>query len=108
MEKPKPIVQSLKNIKPLSEEKKKQRQEEADKALLGGQQQCIKLPSHPAYQIINSIQTCIGEIGQFLPGPDYLPNHPAVAFFGKRRTGKSFGLRWLMYKCFRNYPFGSS
>jgi hypothetical protein len=34
------------------------------------------------------------------------PKHPSLCLFGKRRTGKTFSLRWIMYNCFRHIPFG--
>lgn len=66
------------------------------------------IPKHPAFQIVEPIPTVMGPIGKFLPEPDYLPMYPAVALFGKRRTGKSFFLRWLMYRCFRHLLFGKA
>lgn len=112
MKNPKPIVASLKKVKPITEERKKEK-EEAEKAKATAVEPraaaaAQPLPAHPAFQIINPIDTILGPIGQFLPLPDYLPNHPSVGLFGKRRTGKSFLLRWLMYRCFRHYPFGKS
>lgn len=63
--------------------------------------------SKSVYDIVNPIQTVVGPIGQFIPIPEAMPNHPSIVFFGKRRTGKSYGLRDLMYHCFRDVPFGS-
>jgi len=58
------------------------------------------------YEIINPISTCVGEIGEFQAIPESLPNHPSVGLFGKRRTGKTYTLRCLLFNCFRNVPFG--
>jgi hypothetical protein len=67
------------------------------------------------YTAINPIQVSVtlktGEniafpVGQFLPSPQVFPMHPAVSLFGKRRTGKTFTLRWWMYNAFRDVPFG--
>lgn len=58
------------------------------------------------YSIDNPISTCIGEIGEFDPTPEAFPNHPSVGLYGKRRTGKSYTLRCLLYNCFRDVPFG--
>lgn len=58
------------------------------------------------FKIINPIDTCIGPIGQFIMEPDSFPLHPSVLFYGKRRTGKSYSCRWILYKCFSDYPFG--
>lgn len=68
----------------------------------------IAIPDHPAFKIVEPIPTVMGPIGKFLPEPDYLPNYPSVGLFGKRRTGKSFFLRWLMYRCFRHLLFGKA
>lgn len=58
------------------------------------------------YQPVEPIQTCIGPIGKFVLQPGVFPRHASMGFFGKRRTGKSFSLRWIMYNCFRHIPFG--
>ena len=58
------------------------------------------------YKIKNPIPTCVGPIGEFEATPDAFPNHPSVGLFGKRRTGKSYTLRCLLYNCFRDVPFG--
>jgi hypothetical protein len=60
----------------------------------------------PMFRPQNPIQTCIGPVGEFIASPEYFPNHPSMAVFGKRRTGKTFFLRWLMYHAFRDIPFG--
>lgn len=58
------------------------------------------------FALYDPIETCVGPIGRFLAEPENFPLHPAVALFGQRRTGKSYTLRYLMFKCFRDYPFG--
>ncbi len=60
----------------------------------------------PFFAIINPIPTIVGDIGEFQLIPGIFPVHAAVALFGKRRTGKSYTLRWWMYNCFRHIPFG--
>ena len=62
--------------------------------------------SSSVYEIVDPIQTSAGLIGQFIPTPDAMPNHPSIVLFGKRRTGKSFSLRSIMFNCFRDVPFG--
>lgn len=58
------------------------------------------------YDLVEPIGTVVGPIGKFVLGDQTFPIHPAVAAFGKRRTGKSYSFRWWMYKCFRHIPFG--
>ena len=58
------------------------------------------------YRPVNTIDTCVGPIGEFLVIPDLFPLHPSIAAFGKRRTGKSYSFRWWLYRCFRHIPFG--
>jgi hypothetical protein len=58
------------------------------------------------FRIEHPINTCLGPIGQFIMEPDALPKHPSILFYGKRRTGKSYSARWILYKCFSDYPFG--
>lgn len=65
-----------------------------------------ELPKGPMFQIVDPIPTIIGDIGKFILTPDTFPIHPACCLFGKRRTGKTFTLRWWMYNCFRDVPFG--
>ena len=63
-------------------------------------------PTGPYFDIINPINTIAGPIGEFQCIYENFPVHAAVALFGKRRTGKSYTLRWWMYNCFRHIPFG--
>jgi hypothetical protein len=65
-----------------------------------------ELPKGDMFKIVEPIETVVGEIGKFILNEDTFPIHPAMAFFGKRRTGKTFTLRWWMYNCFRKIPFG--
>ena len=59
-----------------------------------------------AFEIVDPIPTVIGNIGRFVPDIEHLPKHPSVIAFGKRRTGKTFTTRDLLFKCFRHIPFG--
>lgn len=59
-----------------------------------------------AFAMVNPIETCLGPIGQFILKPENFPSHPSILFYGKRRTGKSFSARWILFKCFKDYPFG--
>lgn len=59
-----------------------------------------------AFALINPINTICGPIGEFQMEPQNFPRHPSVLFYGKRRTGKSFSCRDMLYKCFADYPFG--
>lgn len=45
------------------------------------------------------------EIHEWLPVEDNIPEHPSLAFFGKRRTGKSTTIMNLCYHCFQHIPF---
>jgi len=73
-----------------------------------------KQASKQAEAVVNSsIQTgagvtdsIVGPIREWLPIPENLPNHPTMAFFGKRRTGKSTTITNLAYHCCQNIPFG--
>ena len=58
------------------------------------------------YPIINPVQTMLGPIGEFIVEPENFPVHCSMGLFGKRRTGKSFSLRWIMYNAFKDTPFG--
>ena len=60
----------------------------------------------PMFRPQNPIQTIVGPVGEFIALPEYFPEHPSMVVFGKRRTGKTFFLRWLMSKAFRDIPFG--
>ena len=59
-----------------------------------------------AFRIEHPIDTIVGPIGQFIMEPDSFPKHPSILFYGKRRTGKSYSCRWILFKCFSDYPFG--
>lgn len=59
------------------------------------------------YDVINPISTCVGPVGEFILQKEALPKHPSLVLYGKRRTGKSYSLRWLMFNCFRDVPFGT-
>jgi len=52
------------------------------------------------------VNTVAGPIREWLPIPDNLPRHPTMAFFGKRRTGKSTSITNVAYHCCQNIPFG--
>ena len=86
----------FKNHKPPKEKKEKEEEKPKEQKLLNN-----------FYSIENPISTCIGEIGEFDPKPEAFPNHPSVGLYGKRRTGKSYTLRCLLYNCFRHVPFGA-
>lgn len=59
-----------------------------------------------AYALIEPIDTCVGPVGKFNAIPDSMPLSPSIVAFGKRRTGKSYTFRDIMYRCFRKIPFG--
>lgn len=50
--------------------------------------------------------TIVGPIGEWRCIPENLPNHPTLAFFGKRRTGKSTTITNILYHCCGKIPFG--
>jgi len=52
------------------------------------------------------VNTIAGPIREWLPIPENLPSHPTMAYFGKRRTGKSTSITNVAYHCCRNIPFG--
>lgn len=52
------------------------------------------------------IQTCVGPIHCWECIPENLPNHPTLAFFGKRRTGKSTTITNILFHCCQDIPFG--
>jgi hypothetical protein len=52
------------------------------------------------------INTVAGPIREWLPIPENLPKHPTMAYFGKRRTGKSTSITNVAYHCCQNIPFG--
>lgn len=58
------------------------------------------------FAVVEPIDTVVGPIGKFIMEPDNFPTNPSVILFGKRRTGKTFTLRDIMYHCFRDIPFG--
>lgn len=80
-----------KNVEPEDEDPKEEQQTE----LLEG-----------PFEIVEPIDTVVGPIGKFIMEPQNFPMHPSVILFGKRRTGKTFTLRDIMYNCFRDIPFG--
>ncbi len=52
------------------------------------------------------VATVCGPISEWLPIPENLPNHPTMAFFGKRRTGKSTTITNIAFHCCKDIPFG--
>ena len=48
----------------------------------------------------------VGPISEWACVPENLPNHPTLAFFGKRRTGKSTTITNIAYHCCQHIPFG--
>lgn len=52
------------------------------------------------------VDTIVGPIREWKPCPENLPNHPTMAFFGKRRTGKSTSITNIAFHCCQNIPFG--
>ncbi len=53
-----------------------------------------------------ALQTCVGPIHEWACIPENLPNHPTLAFFGKRRTGKSTSITNIAFHCCQDIPFG--
>lgn len=53
-----------------------------------------------------TLSTSVGEVREWLPVPENLPNHPTLAFFGKRRTGKSTTITNLLFHTCQHIPFG--
>lgn len=53
-----------------------------------------------------TINTVVGPIHGWKCVPENLPNHPTMAFFGKRRTGKSTSITNIAFHCFKKIPFG--
>lgn len=53
-----------------------------------------------------SIESCVGPVHHWACIPENLPNHPTLAFFGKRRTGKSTTITNILFRCCRKIPFG--
>lgn len=58
------------------------------------------------FAIINPIPSIVGPLGEFQCIPENFPLHPAIVGFGKRRTGKSYTFRDVLFKAFRDIPFG--
>lgn len=52
------------------------------------------------------VQTVVGPISEFQAIEENIPNHPAILFAGKRRTGKSTTCDNLMEKTMQHIPFG--
>lgn len=52
------------------------------------------------------IATIAGPIHEWLPVPENLPKHPTMAYFGKRRTGKSTTITNVLFHCCQGIPFG--
>lgn len=52
------------------------------------------------------LKTVAGDIYGWKPCKENLPNHPTMAFFGKRRTGKSTTITNIAQKCCQDIPFG--
>ena len=64
-------------------------------------------PRYSSIQIgPNTLNTIAGPINEWLPVPENMPAHPTMAFFGKRRTGKSTTITNLLFHCFGDIPFG--
>lgn len=55
---------------------------------------------------VPEIPTIVGPIAGWAPVDDNLPNHPTMAFFGKRRTGKSTTITNILFHCCLDIPFG--
>ena len=53
-----------------------------------------------------SIESSVGPIHNWACIPENLPNHPTLAFFGKRRTGKSTTITNIACHCCQDIPFG--
>lgn len=53
-----------------------------------------------------SIPTIVGPIDGWKACVENLPNHPTMAFFGKRRTGKSTTITNILFHCCQKIPFG--
>ena len=54
----------------------------------------------------HTIDTIAGPINEWACIPENLPNHPTMAFFGKRRTGKSTTITNIAFHCCKHIPFG--
>lgn len=97
--------QFLKLAKPKSKAKLKRPKDRKD-AAEDPQRQRMKQKYEGPFAIIDPIQTRLGPIGKWIPDLEHLPKSPSIVAFGKRRTGKSFSCRWILYNCFRHIPFG--
>lgn len=53
-----------------------------------------------------TLDTIAGPIHEWAAVPENLPKHPTMAFFGKRRTGKSTTITNVLYHCCQDIPFG--
>lgn len=53
-----------------------------------------------------TVATVAGPIHGWKPCPENLPAHPTMAFFGKRRTGKSTSITNVAFHCCQDIPFG--
>jgi len=89
----------------------KRNQKEADK----DEQVKAAIATHAAHVDIsnssiqttgNTIDTICGPISEWACVPENLPHHPTLAFFGKRRTGKSTTITNILYHCCQDIPFG--
>lgn len=76
----------------------------ADATKAGGEAEANALGE--TFAVIDPIDTIVGPIGRFTADIDHFPLHPAIAAFGKRRTGKSFTLRDWFFHAFQHIPFG--
>ncbi len=92
-----------KDAKKLLERKKKENRPPPSKV---GETSLMIHGASPMYPLEEPLQTILGPIGKFIPTPEIMPNFPSIGLFGKRRTGKSFCLRDLCFKCFLDIPFG--
>lgn len=61
----------------------------------------VVLPPSPEHS-----ETITIPIGKFIMERSSFPVSPSMVLFGKRRTGKTFSLRWILYNCFRHISFG--
>lgn len=52
------------------------------------------------------VQTVVGPIHEWLPVEPNVPAAPTMAFFGKRRTGKSTTIKNVAYHLMQHIPFG--
>lgn len=52
------------------------------------------------------VKTSCGTFSEFVPVPENIPDHPSIALYGQRRTGKSTSLVNWIYHLGRDVPFG--